>query len=273
MICQVLNERFDSAPRTSQVHCFKQYLHTVLHTVCRNMLRTGVLVVACAAVVHRLQRLSIASTKRKANDGRLISSPDETGAQAFVVNSQKNVELYCRRWGSPSASPTAAFLLFHSELLSGTVFKRFAQKMTDKGYVVYAMDLTGYGKSGWQRGIPSHIECYTDYVDDIAALVKVAKRETEDVPIVMYGEGLGATCALAYALNDASNAANVDALIAASAKLQPAISTERAEHGIYGILSKILPSFSGPREDPPYDIAGLFVDAEIGMMARSNFEK
>ena len=237
------------------------------------MLRTGVLVVACAAVVRRLQRLSIASTKRKANDGRLISSPDETGAHAFVVKSQKNVELYCRRWGAPSSSPTAAFLLFHSELLSGSVFKRFAQKMTEKGYVVYAMDLTGYGKSGWQNGMPSHIECYTDYVDDIAALVHVAKRETEDAPIVMYGEGLGATCALAYALDDASNAASIDALVVASAKLQQGISAEKAEHGIYGVLSKILPSLPGPREDPPYDIADLFVDAEVGMIARSNFEK
>lgn len=235
------------------------------------MLRTAAIVVACAAVLRRLQRISIASTKRKANQGRTVSSPDETGAQTFVLNTSKKVELYCRRWGS-LMNPKAAVILLHSELLNGSYFKLFAEKLNEKGFVCYSVDLTGFGKSGCQQGMQSHISAYTDYLDDLDAIVEVAIRETGGLPIALYGEGLGATCALAYMLNQ-TNKEKVSAMVVTSPTLEPPIAPGRVEGGVYGILGKLSTTACGPRENPDYDIAELFVDEEVGLAARTNFEE
>jgi len=233
------------------------------------MLRTGLVLVACAAVLRRLQKLSIASAKRKANQGRTVTSPDETGAHAFVLTSSKKVELYCRRWGS-LVDPKAAIILVHSELLDGGLLKPLAQTLSEL-FVCYTVDLTGFGKSGCQQGVQSHIGAYTDYLDDLDAIVDVAKAETNNAPIVLYGEGLGATCSLAYTLIEA-NKDKVAAVVATSALLKSKIEPKKVDSGIYGFMGKVMSTACGPRESPEYDIADLFDDEEIGMEARDNFE-
>ena len=237
----------------------------------RGMLRTGVVVVACATVLRRLQKLSITWAKRKANHGRAVLSPDETGAHAFVLKSSKGVQLYCRRWGSPD-NPTAAFIFVHGELLSGSAFQKLAEKLTPRGYVCYAIDLTGFGKSGWQQGVQSHIAHSSDYLDDLSTIVDFAKLNTGNAPVILYGEGLGATCCLAFDLIEA-NKNKVATIIATSARLKPTITVDRVEHGFYGLLGRLIPTLPGPREQTARNITDLFADPEIGMEAEINFEK
>lgn len=235
------------------------------------MLRAAVLVVAVAVVARKLTKLAVTSAKRKANHGRSISTPDETGAHAFVLTNHRNVQLYCRRWGSLE-NAKASILLVHSELLNGSFFKPFAEKSCEKGYICYSLDLTGFGKSGCQSGLDSHIQSYEDYVEDIECIVDVIKQETENRPIVLYGEGLGGTCCLAYVMNEANND-KISALVVASPTLEWQIPATRIESGWYGFIGKIFPQSPGPKESIAYEIEDLFTDEEIGVAARENFEK
>jgi len=235
------------------------------------MLKTAGIVLASAAFLRYLQNLSISAAGRKANKGRTVSSPDETGAHAFVLTNSKRVEVYCRRWGTLQ-NPSASVILIHSEILDGSFFKPIAEQLVEKGFVCYALDLTGFGKSGVQNGTDSHIESYKDYLEDIGLLVKVAKRDTEGKPVILFGEDLGATCALAYAL-DGEGKENVSKVLACAPMLSPPVPPEAVESGLTGFLGKISSTFCGPREKPEYDLVSLFDDEEIGVAAKNNFEK
>ena len=83
-------------------------------------------------------------------------------------------------------------------------FGRYASltaKLTAAGYAVYGADHRGHGASAGAHGLgdfgPGGFQAL---VDDMAALTRVAKRETPDVPLALLGHSMGSFAAQLYLL-------------------------------------------------------------------------
>lgn len=227
------------------------------------MIRTTAIILACGAVLRTLQTRLSRLERRKANKGQTISSPDEAGADAFILTNSRKIQLYCRKWGSAD-SARAAVILLHSELLDSRHFRPLAEELAANGCVCYGLDLTGFGKSGSDK-TPSHIEHFGDYIDDLETVISHIRSQNTSIPVVLYGEDLGATVSLVYGMDYAEN---VKAIVAASVKLEG----REVEEGIWSFFGKLCSTVPGPREKPEYEIGELYEDAEVAVAAKENFK-
>jgi acylglycerol lipase len=73
-----------------------------------------------------------------------------------------------------------------------------AEELVATGLAVYAVDLRGRGKSDGER---FYVEAFSDYVDDVAALVALARSRHPGLPIYMFGHSAGGVVACLYALD------------------------------------------------------------------------
>eukprot|EP00210_Caulerpa_lentillifera_P005192 g4962.t1 len=228
------------------------------------MFRTTAIVVACGVVLRTFQSQLMKLQRRKANCGKTITSPDEAGAEAFKLTNSRNVQLYCRKWGTVD-SAQAAVVFLHSELLDSRHFRLLAEDLSSLGCVCYGLDLTGFGKSGYDKS-QSHIEHFGDYIDDLQTLIAHIRSENESVRLVLYGEDLGATIALAYGMDYPDT---ITAIAASSVKLEG----RKVNEGMFSFLSKVFHAFPAPPEQLEYEIEELYDDGEVIVAAKENFEK
>ncbi|MBX7059560.1 MAG: lysophospholipase [Leptospirales bacterium] len=77
------------------------------------------------------------------------------------------------------------------------------------GTAFYALDSRGHGKTGGKRG---HVDQFQLYVDDLADLVQLARKENGENKVYLLGHSLGGVMALQYAL-EGTNQRNLHALI------------------------------------------------------------
>ncbi|MBL8021226.1 MAG: lysophospholipase [Leptospirales bacterium] len=80
------------------------------------------------------------------------------------------------------------------------------------GTAFYALDARGHGKTGGKRG---HVDQFQMYVDDLADLVAIARKENMNDQVYLLGHSLGGVIVLQYALQG-TNQTNLEALIVSS---------------------------------------------------------
>lgn len=76
-----------------------------------------------------------------------------------------------------------------------------ADELVASGLVVYAVDLRGRGRSDGER---FYIQKFSDYVSDVANLVKLAKAREPGLPVFLLGHSAGGVVACIYALEHQS---------------------------------------------------------------------
>jgi len=72
-----------------------------------------------------------------------------------------------------------------------------AQRLTDKGLAVYAVDLRGRGRSDGER---FYVEKFADYVTDAEAVVALAKSREPGLPVFLLGHSAGGVVSCMYTL-------------------------------------------------------------------------
>ncbi|HEY3061226.1 MAG TPA: alpha/beta fold hydrolase [Chloroflexota bacterium] len=103
-------------------------------------------------------------------------------------------------WRHPT--PTAALVLVHGLQSHAGWFADAAEVLFDRGLAVYALDRRGSGSSVATRG---DIARYTDWFEEVGAMVRLAGAEYPNVPVHLVGHCFGANIALGSILNgDAS---------------------------------------------------------------------
>ena len=73
-----------------------------------------------------------------------------------------------------------------------------AEQLVAADLVVYALDLRGRGQSDGER---FYVEKFTDYVDDVSAVVTLAKSREAGLPTFLLGHSAGGVVACLYALD------------------------------------------------------------------------
>lgn len=121
------------------------------------------------------------------------------------------------KWSNPSTAPQAVVIAVHGVTLHGLIFDALATHLAERGIVVFAPDLRGYGR--WCSSIKTPdqdkrtIVAYEESGQDLISLMEAARSAYPKLPLYCLGESLGAGIAL-YAA--AEEPGLVDGLILSS---------------------------------------------------------
>lgn len=104
--------------------------------------------------------------------------------------------LFIRSWIPPS--PRGVVTICHGFNAHSGYYSWTANQLAATGLAVYALDLRGRGKSDGERFFVENIR---DYVDDVHAMVKLAKSRHPGLATFLLGHSAGGVTSVCYALD------------------------------------------------------------------------
>lgn len=114
----------------------------------------------------------------------------------FYIVSADKVQFFTRCW-EPDSPPKAMVFLFHGLADHSGRFEKVAENFTAAGFLFFAADLRGNGKTEGPRG---HFDSYDQIMLDTDGLLEAAHTKYPDIPVILYGQSMGGNLALNYSL-------------------------------------------------------------------------
>lgn len=109
---------------------------------------------------------------------------------------------YVYRWLPDDGRPRGVVQIIHGMAEHGGRYEYLAKALTDKGFVVYAPDLPGHGKTSGKvedTGFFYNSDGWFKVIDDIKKLTGGIKWEYSGIPHFMLGHSMGSFFARTYA--------------------------------------------------------------------------
>lgn len=153
--------------------------------------------------------------------------------------SKDGTSLSCIFWDCPD--PIGVVCLVHGLGEHYGRYEHVAEFFTSNKLAVFAYDQKGHGRSGGKRG---HTSSYDLLLDDVEELLKTARAEYNDLPIILYGHSFGGNVVTNYLLRRSTDEIACGIISSPLFKLTkepPEIQIKAAK-----FVSKIFPSFSQP---------------------------
>jgi len=104
-----------------------------------------------------------------------------------TVNGKDGNQIFFRSW-HPPGPPSALVVMRHGVNSHSGQYDWTARQLAESGFVVYALDLRGRGKSSGER---FYIEDIKEYMGDLATLVDLAKTREPDLAVFLLGHSAG----------------------------------------------------------------------------------
>jgi alpha-beta hydrolase superfamily lysophospholipase len=104
--------------------------------------------------------------------------------------------IFVRSW-QPAGTTRAVVVLCHGFNSHGGYYVRTGEALAARGFAAYALDLRGRGRSDGER---FYIESISEYVQDVAAVVALAKSRHAGLPTYLLGHSAGGVVSCLYAL-------------------------------------------------------------------------
>ena len=117
------------------------------------------------------------------------------------LKTSDGIELFWRSWQADS--PTGVIVLVHGLADHSGRFEEIGQFLASNGWTVYACDLRGHGLSsdGHQAG-RVHVDHFSEYANDVKALISLAKQSHPGLPVIILGHSMGGLISLTYVLDN-----------------------------------------------------------------------
>jgi len=106
--------------------------------------------------------------------------------------------IFYRVW-RPVAAPRAVIAICHGVNSHSGQYFWAAEQLVADGYVVYALDLRGRGRSDGERYFVDSID---DYVSDLGGLIDIAKAREPGLPVFLLGHSAGGVTSCIYVLEN-----------------------------------------------------------------------
>lgn len=105
-------------------------------------------------------------------------------------------DVYARSWApADKDSVKGIFQITHGMAEHGERYARFAKRLCEHGYAVFAQDHIGHGKSvesDDDLGYFGEKDGWRDFVIDCRTLTDIAREEYPGKPVVFFGHSMGA---------------------------------------------------------------------------------
>ena len=118
-------------------------------------------------------------------------------AQEETLQAATGPSIHVRSW-RPAGPPRAVVVICHGVNSHGGQYAWAGEQFAGAGYVVYALDLRGRGKSGGERFYVEHV---SEYVSDLAGVIRLAKSREPGLPVFLLGHSAGGVVSCTYALD------------------------------------------------------------------------
>ena len=106
-------------------------------------------------------------------------------------------ELFLQSWSKPGAGEKALVLITHGLSEHSQCYAHVAQVLCDRGFMVYAWDLQGHGRSQGKRG---HIQNFNDFSRDLISVIReIPDRNSKSFHLM--GHSMGGLITLQALLN------------------------------------------------------------------------
>ena len=126
-----------------------------------------------------------------------------------TVEGKDGNQIFFRCW-RPDGPPSALVVICHGVNSHSGHYDWTARQLAENGYVVYALDLRGRGKSSGERFFVGDVE---DYVGDLATMIALAKSREPGLKVFLLGHSAGGVVSCVYTLE---HQAEIDGLICES---------------------------------------------------------
>lgn len=104
------------------------------------------------------------------------------------------LKIFTRSW-LPEGNPRGVMILIHGFNAHSGYMIWPAEQFAANGLACYALDLRGRGKSEGER---FYVEKFSDYLEDVDKLVRIAKSENPGLPVYVLGHSAGGVIATSY---------------------------------------------------------------------------
>lgn len=140
--------------------------------------------------------------------------------ETFTFKTRDNTDIFVYKW-SPESNIKGAVQIAHGVSEHAGRYDYFAQKLTEEGYVVYANDHRGHGKTAksYENLIYLGENGWNRMVADAYHLTRIIKKKHPDLPVFFYGHSMGSFLLRQY-LYEYPNRIN-GAIIAGSGYYEP----------------------------------------------------
>lgn len=121
-------------------------------------------------------------------------------SSTFVLDTADGVPVHVYRW-IPEGEVRGIVQVAHGNAEHAGRYDRFADRLTDRGWAVYADDHRGHGLTAASEddlGLFGEDRGWTRLLDDLHRLTQVARDEQPGVPLVLLGHSGGAVAAQQY---------------------------------------------------------------------------
>ena len=112
------------------------------------------------------------------------------------VTGGAGLQIFVRSW-RPETQARGAVVICHGVNSHGGYYSWAAEQLVASGLAVYALDLHGRGKSDGER---FYLEKIGDYLDDVDAVVTLAKSREPGLPVFLLGHSAGGVVSCVYTL-------------------------------------------------------------------------
>ena len=161
---------------------------------------------------------------------RMALSPARTG----WVDAYDGVGLFWRVW-LPAGTPVAVVVVHHGICEHGERYTNAVRVLVDAGYVVYAHDARGHGRSEGRR---SAFDRFAQLQIDLDSFLTQVVHPAYQLPTFLLGYSLGGAVAIAHALRHQEGLAG--AVVIGSA-LGRGSGISRIQTNLTAILSAVIP--------------------------------
>ncbi len=127
----------------------------------------------------------------------------------ITIPTSDGLELFVYRW-APEGAPRAVVQVQHGLAEHGARYRRFAEALTAAGYLVYAPDSRGAGRSAKGDYGNWGPDNWVGWVNDLGLLNARISADNPGLPIALLGHSMGSFATQQYLLD---NSGSVDAAI------------------------------------------------------------
>jgi alpha-beta hydrolase superfamily lysophospholipase len=112
------------------------------------------------------------------------------------LTGEGRVRIWWQSW-QPDGDPKAVVVIAHGAGEHSSRYEHVAARLTSEGFVVYALDHRGHGRSDGHRALIDRVD---HAVADLDQLVVLAAGEHEGLPLFLLGHSMGGLIAVCYAI-------------------------------------------------------------------------
>jgi alpha-beta hydrolase superfamily lysophospholipase len=121
--------------------------------------------------------------------------------QEFTFKDKDGVEIFVYKWqGDEGKNIKGVIQIAHGMAEHALRYERFAEKLTNQGYIVYANDHRGHGKTA--GSVENVGYCGEDgfnwMVEDLYELNNIIKSENKGLPVILLGHSMGSFLSQSY---------------------------------------------------------------------------